>query len=58
MEQLGRSRTVLGLADGLAHHSIGGVDDGLDIHEDFISDADEEEQAKMHKFTYEMEQIV
>ena len=49
---------MLGLADGLAHHSIGGADDGLDIHEDFISDADEEVQAKMHKFTYEMEQIV
>lgn len=49
---------MLGLADTLAHHSIGGADDGLDLHEDFISDADEEEQAKMHKVTYEMETLV
>ena len=39
VEQLARSKSVLGLADGLGHHSTGGADDGLDIHEDFVSDA-------------------
>ena len=49
---------MLGLADGLGHHVMGGADDGLDIHEDFISDASTEEQDKMAKVTYEMEQMV
>lgn len=52
------SRSMKALNLSTANNEIFDSNGGLDLYEDFISDASDDEQNRMKKATYEMDQIV